>query len=150
MEGYIRPIKGKLKFGLFAIAMVSIAVAERAFSLYYYSQFDFLTMQSRPVASNFDVPDADLMLTTSGPTMRFEVTIPNQAPLSSGNSLVMLVFGNATTGTLSRVAFGTFGAEARIGGSAPLDGTGGVVLETIRETKVGNATATSLLPLRLK
>jgi hypothetical protein len=110
--------------------------------LYYYDQFDFPTMQSRPVASNFDVPDSDLTVTAIGSATRFEVTIPNQAPLSSGNSLVMLVFGNAATGTLSRVAFGTFGAEARIGGSAPLNGTGGVVLETTGETKVGDAAAT--------
>ena len=113
-------MKGKLKLGVLALSTISVVVAARAFLLYYYNQFDFPSMQTRPVASSFDVPDSQLAVMTIGSATRFEVTIPNQVPLSSGNSLVMLVFGNADTGTLSRVAFGTFGAEARIGGSAPL------------------------------
>lgn len=122
---------------LVAAAMAGTA----AWYSYTYQQFDISTSASRTVVSNFDVPNAQLAVTQIGSINRYEVTIPSQASLSSGMCLVQLTFGNPSNGSISRVAYGTFGSQARIGGLAPLNGTGGVVLDAQTSTQVASASA---------
>lgn len=133
-------LSGAARKGFYIASGVLFAVAGvAAFMTYTYQQYDTPTMTSRTVVSALDIPNASLSISQVGALTRYTVTIPSEGPLSGGTYLVQIVFGNPTTGAITRVAYGAYGSQARIGGPAPLNGTGGVIVNAQTSAFVASA-----------
>lgn len=108
-----------------------------------YPHFNIFTGDMETIVSSYDIPNSELTISQVNGINRYEVTVPATSPLSEGNFVVRMLFGNPDLGTVSREVIATFGDEALIGGDFPLAGGGGVVLDNLQPTNwIADAAAT--------
>ena len=134
-------MKHKKTILILGSALLLSGAAVATWFSFVYQHYDIPTAQSNTVVSDYDIPNAQFTSSVVGSVHRSEVTIPHHAPLSDGVFLVQLSFGNPSTGEITRVAYGTFGTEALLGGTNPLYGTDGVVMVAADSTFVDEAFA---------
>lgn len=121
-------MKGASRHILAVAALGCCVVAGAGLYGYYYQHFDLPSMTSKPIVSDYNIPEAKLVSRVSKNIHRLEVDVPHHAPLNDGVFLLQLVYGDAKTRMFTRVVYATFGVRSELGGLSPLYGTDGVVL----------------------